>query len=430
LKKKIAFVVYYHKLNFYSLNALVGALETQVELDDLKIYFLKKESLLVQKLEDIISQYEIIIVGISFLTTQIFEIRDLMINLRNKFKNKCILIAGGPHPTGDPLRTLKMGFDLVVVGEGEATLIELINKIDSSDKYEDIKGIAYFNELDEYTYTGKREPINLDKFPPFPLRNTRFGAIEITRGCPYICYFCQIPYLSGTSPRHRSIEVISKYVKELKNFYGDQTDIRFITPNSFGYGSHDGKTLNLKKIEELLFTTREILGKKGKIFFGTFPSEVRPEHVSQETLNLILKYANNDNITIGAQSGSQKILDLCHRGHTVEDVRKAVEKTLNSNLKINVDFIFGLPEDNEEDINLSLNLMKELAEKGAKIHTHSFIPLPQTPFAKFPISRINPLYIKEIKKLMSKDLAFGYWQKQEELAIKISRYLREDYKIK
>ena len=430
MKKKIAFVVYYHKLNFYSLNALVGALETKVELNDLSIYFIKKESLLVQKLEDIVPQYEIIIVGISFFTTQLFKIRDLMINLRNNFQNKCIFIAGGPHPTGDPLRTLKMGFDLVVVGEGEATLIELITKIDSNDKYEDIKGIAYFNELDEYTYTGKREPINLDEFPPFPLRNTRFGAIEITRGCPYICYFCQIPYISGTLPRHRSIEVIGKYVRELKNFYGDQTDIRFITPNSFGYGSPDGKKLNLEKIEELLSNTRKIIGKKGKIFFGTFPSEIRPEHVSQEALNLILKYANNDNITIGAQSGSQKILDMCHRGHTVEDVRNAVEITLNSNLNINVDFIFGLPDEKEEDINLSLNLMKELVEKGAKIHAHSFIPLPQTPFAKNPISRINSLYVKETKKLVSKGLAFGYWKKQERLAIKISRYLREDYKNK
>ncbi len=424
--KKIAFVLYYHKHNFYSLNALVGALETQAELNDISIYFVKNEHLLVQKLNDIIPQYEIIIVGISFFTTQLFEIRGLMSNLRNKFHNKCIFIAGGPHPTGDPIRTLKMGFDLIVVGEGEATLIELIHKIDSTNKYEDIKGIAYFNELDEYIYTGKREPINLDKFPPFPLRNTRFGAIEITRGCPYICYFCQIPYISGTLPRHRSIEVIGKYVRELKNFYGDQTDIRFITPNSFGYGSQDGKKLNLEKVEDLLLNTREIIGKQGRIYYGSFPSEVRPEHVSQKTLDLLLKYANNDNITIGAQSGSQRILDMCHRGHTIEDINNAVELTIKSNLKINVDIIFGLPGENEKDVKLTIKMMKDLANKGARIHAHSFIPLPQTPYAKFSISRVNQLFKKEIKNLVSKGLAFGDWKKQERLAIKVSKYLRNN----
>jgi B12-binding domain/radical SAM domain protein len=430
LKKKIAFVVYYHKHNFYSMNALVGALETQEDLKDLPVYFIKEEDHLVSELEVIISNHEIIIVGISFFTTQLFEIRDLIITLRTKFQGKSLFIAGGPHPTGDPIGTLKLGFDIVVVGEGEETLIELMRKIDLGVDYNNIKGIAYLNKSDEHILTGKRELIDLDEYPPFPLINTRYGAIEITRGCPYACYFCQIPHISGTKPRHRSIKVISKYVRVLRDFYGDQTDIRFITPNSFGYGSPDGKTLNMEKIEELLHVTREIIGNKAKIFFGTFPSEVRPEHVSKETINLILKYANNDNITIGAQSGSQKILDACHRGHTIDDVYKAVEITLKSNLEINVDFIFGLPGEEEEDINLSLNLMKNLAEMGAKIHAHSFIPLPQTPFAKAPISRTNLLYKKEIQKLNSKGLAFGDWEKQDKLAVKISQYLNKDDRIK
>ena len=67
--------------------------------------------------------------------------------------------------------------------------------------------------------------------------------------------------------------------------------------------------------------------------------------MTKETLGLVLKYAANDNITMGAQSGSQKILDSCRRGHTIKDIYKAVELTLASNLKVNVDFIFGLPDE-------------------------------------------------------------------------------------
>ncbi len=422
MRNKTAFLVYYHKQNFYSFNAIIGALETCKDLNDLTICFARDNSKLIQELERIILSYETIIVGISFFTTQLFEIRDLISILRRKFKDKCFLVAGGPHPTGDPLGTLKLGFDVSVVGEGEEIIIDLIKTVDSNGDLRNIKGIAYFNDSHEYNYTGKRKPIDLDNYPPFPTKNRRFGAIEITRGCPHVCYFCQIPFIFGAAPRHRTVDFICKYVEKLKDYYGDLTDIRYITPNAFSYGSKDGKTLELQKIEELLSRTRLIIGEKGRIYFGTFPSEVRPEHVTQETLNLILKYANNDNITIGAQSGSQKILDMCHRGHTVEDVYKAVELTVDLDLKVNVDFIFGLPEEIEDDILSTIEMMKDLAKLGARIHAHFFIPLPQTPFARVSLSRMNQMAKKEINNLISKGLAFGDWKKQERLAFKVSKY--------
>ncbi len=423
--KEIAYIVYYHKHNFYSLNAIVGALETDEVFESIDFYFIPTQDKLKESIEEVTKKYNKIMVGISFYTTQLFETQDLVRIIKRRYKEKVLIVAGGPHPTGDPFGTLKMGVDIVVVGEGEEIIIELMQRIVNNEKIDDIKGIAYINENNRYTYTGKRNLVNLDKYPPFPIKNTRFGAIEITRGCPYVCYFCQTPYILGTKPRHRSIEIICRFVQELKNFYEDLTDIRFITPNAFSYGSQDGKNLNLEKLEDLLFNIRKILGSKGRIFLGTFPSEVRPEHVIEETLNLILKYANNDNITIGAQSGSQKLLDSCHRDHTIQDIYNAVDLTLKSNLKINVDFIFGLPEENEEDIKLTIQMMKDLATKGARIHAHSFIPLPQTPYANATVKKIRDLYKKEIKLLTSKGFAFGDWQKQERLAMKIANYMKK-----
>ncbi|MFW9998531.1 MAG: TIGR04013 family B12-binding domain/radical SAM domain-containing protein [Candidatus Hodarchaeota archaeon] len=423
--KKIAFIIYYHKYNFYSLNAIVGALETDGVFEIIDFYFIPSRDKLLESLEEIVKKYNRIVVAISFYTTQLFETQDLIQIIKRKFKKKCVLVAGGPHPTGEPFQTLKLGFDIVVVGEGEETIIKFMQRIVNDEIFDNVKGIAYIDENSKKIYTGKRNAVDLDKYPPFPVKNRRFGAIEITRGCPYVCYFCQTPYILGTKPRHRSIEIICKYVLELQNYYGDLTDVRFITPNAFSYGSKDGKNLNLGKLEKLLYSVRQILGNEGRIFLGTFPSEVRPEHVIQDTLNLILKYADNDNITIGAQSGSQKILDLCHRDHSVEDIYSAVELTLENNLKINVDFIFGLPEEDEEDIKLTIKMMKYLAAKGARIHAHSFIPLPQTPFANAPVKRIKLLYNNEIKSLISKGFAFGDWKKQERLAIKIANYMKK-----
>ncbi len=424
LSQDTAFVVYYYKNNIYSFNALIGALETDPYFDQFAIYFIPKRDELIHSLKDIINKHKLVVIGISFFTTQLWEIYDLITTLKKRYSRKVIYLAGGPHPTGDPLGTLKLGFDIVVVGEGEETIIELLKKIDMGKNFTHIKGIAYLNESNDYFFTGKRNPVKIDDYPPFPVKNAKAGAIEITRGCPYVCYFCQTPYISGVYPRHRSIEVIRKYVQELKNHYGDLSDIRFITPNAFSYGSTDGKTLNLGKLKDLLLNIREIIGNKGRIFFGSFPSEVRPEHVINETLELVLKYANNDNITIGAQSGSQKILDLCHREHSVDDIYNAVNLTIKSNLKINVDFIFGLPEESNEDIDLTIKMMKDLSKKGAKIHAHSFIPLPQTPFEKKSVKSLSEVYKKEIKNLISSGYAFGDWKRQERIALKIARYLK------
>ncbi|MFW9898860.1 MAG: TIGR04013 family B12-binding domain/radical SAM domain-containing protein [Candidatus Thorarchaeota archaeon] len=421
MQKNIAFVVYYHKNNKYSFNALIGALESYENIHEIDIFFIKTKENLIAIFRDLIRKYDIVILGVSFFTTQLWEINGLINTLIKKYSKNLIYLAGGPHPTGDPLGTLKIGFDVVFIGEGEETLIDFFQKIRNNEDYKDIKGIAYMNDDNEISYTGKRAPINLDKYSPFPIQHNKFGPIEITRGCPYFCYFCQTPYILGGYPRHRNIDSISKYVRIMKS--KNLTDIRFITPNAFSYGSLDGKTINLPKLKELVVKIYEII-PKGRIFLGSFPSEVRPEHVSEETLNLVKNYASNDNIIIGAQSGSQRVLDLCHRSHTVEDIYNAVELTLKSGLQPNVDFIFGLPNENVEDIKLTINMMNELSKKGARIHTHSFIPLPQTPFGKEPADRIDTELQKTIKRMTSRGIAFGDWKEQEWIALKIAKYFK------
>jgi len=421
LHSKIALVLYYQKDNIFSFNALVGAVESESYLSGINIFFIRKKEDLINKIKKLISSDVEVILGLSFFTTQIWEIHELVSLLRKKFAEKVIIMAGGSHPTGDPSGTLKMGIDIVVIGEGEQTLIELLKKIKDKENIKLTKGIALLDNEDNTYFTGKREPIDLNQYPPLPQKNIQFGAIEITRGCPYMCYFCQTSYIFGTTPRHRSVDSICKVIEFMKKF--NKNDIRFITPNAFSYGSIDGKSLNLPKLEELLAKIKAILPPKGKIFLGSFPSEVRPEHVTKDTLRLVLKYAANDNLVLGAQSGSQKMLDACNRGHNTEDVYNAVKLTINSGLKANVDFIFGLPNENDEDIELTFSFMKKLTDIGARIHAHAFMPLPKTPFAKMPVKLFTPAFKKQIELLNRRGILYGDWKKQEKLALKISAYL-------
>ncbi|MCX7836856.1 MAG: radical SAM protein, partial [candidate division WOR-3 bacterium] len=123
---------------------------------------------------------------------------------------------------------------------------------------------------------------------------------------------------------------------------------------------------------------------------------------------------DNDNLVIGCQSGSERILKLINRGHKIADIYKATEIIIKNNLKANLDFIFGFPNEEEEDIKETIKVIKDLTKMGARIHLHTFIPLSQTPL--FEIGLKDFSYNKEIKKLIKellpKGKIYGNWERQ------------------
>jgi B12-binding domain/radical SAM domain protein len=310
-------------------------------------------------------------------------------------KTRSVFIAGGPHPSARPEETLRF-CDYVVTGEGEETLPELIDVLQNNGDVSSVKGIAYKNGND-IVFTEKRDQVDLDNYPPFDpdiMNNT----IEITRGCPFACAYCQTPQLFGHNMRHRSIDMILRYAK----FLGD---VRFTSPNAFAYGS-DGIHPRIEKIDSLLRAL-----SPANIFFGTFPSEVRPEFINDSILELIQEHCKNTTINMGGQSGSQRMLESIRRNHTVEDIIIGAEKCIDHGFTPVVDFIFGLPDETEEDQLETLNLIKWLTGKGGKVHSHYFMPLPGTAFEN---SKPAPLSGK-VKKIMG-ELALlgkttGVWEK-------------------
>lgn len=418
--KEAALLINYQKLNRHSFNALVGAIETQECLDELPIYFARNTDELKTQVQKLVKKFGKVIVTFSLMTCQIFKAGSLTSFIKKIGGSKVVLIAGGPHPTGDPIGTLKMGFDIVVRGEGEEAFFELVKRILSDDDYSLLRGIA-LSQGEKHVLNPLAKKTDINQYPPFAIKHNKFGPIEISRGCPWTCRYCQTPFLFGAEVRHRSVPNVCKWIKAMKK--KSPLDIRFVSPNAFMYGSKDGKSVNVDKIEELLKSVRQILRNDGRIFFGTFPSEVRPESVTKETVELVKKYCNNDNLVIGAQSGSERILEHICRGHGVKEVRQAVKLTIDSGIKANIDFIFGLPNEKEEDIKLTLNLAKELANIGARIHAHTFMPLPGTPFKNMLPGKIEPKIKREIERLISVGKLYGQWHTQEKIA---ERTMKED----
>ncbi len=173
-----------------------------------------------------------------------------------------IFIAGGPHPSGAPEETLEY-FDYVVIGEGEETLPELVKVLQEGEDPGKVQGIAYKDSTTtgkKIVKTPKRPHVNLDSYPCFDPEKLR-SPIEISRGCPWGCKYCQTPRLFGREVRHRSIDSILRNAK-----YYD--DLRFIASNSLAYGS-DGIHPRFDKVERLLSALHEIPNKN--IYLRDFP---------------------------------------------------------------------------------------------------------------------------------------------------------------
>ncbi|MFW9924279.1 MAG: TIGR04013 family B12-binding domain/radical SAM domain-containing protein [Candidatus Thorarchaeota archaeon] len=416
VEKDLAIVFRYSRANIYSYHALIGALEINSKLNQIPI-FVPIPELFFDEIDRLLSieSFSNIIIGLSMHTFQLQENVEIINQLnQHPLREKITIIVGGPHPSARPEDLLKIGADFVVIGEGERTFPELIITLVNNLPIGNLKGIAY-KEENEIIKLPPNNPIDLNDYPPFAPRHRMYSALEITRGCSYNCKYCQTPKLFGHNVRYRTPDQIIKWGKFLLSKRANW-DFRFITPNAFGYYSKKSSQPNILKIEELLHGLSHLEAKNRKrIFFGTFPSEVRPESITQETLELTRKYCDNTNLTLGAQSGSPEILKQINRGHTVEQVLEAVDLAKRNGFTLNIDFIIGYPEETEGDQFLTLELCKKLLKKNCKLHMHYLIPLPGTEYENTTPSAIHPEILKILRKWSNNGKIFGSWQHQYDI---------------
>jgi B12-binding domain/radical SAM domain protein len=349
-----------------------------------------------------------VVVGWSMTTADRTRQEGALAALRARGRGALLHVAGGPHPSADPAGVLDGGFDLAAMGEGEETLAALCARVASGG---DPRGPGLAWREGEALRRGPAPPaVDLDRVPPFAARIGYPGPIEITRGCVHACRFCQTAELHGSRPRHRSPAAVARGVSALAR--AGMRDVRFLSPSALAYGSPDGSA-DLAAVEELLVRSREAIGPSGRLFLGSFPSEIRPEHVTPEALRLLRRHVANDNLVIGAQSGSEPVLRACRRGHSADDVRRATRLVLEAGFRAKVDLIFGLPGETPDDVAASRALAGELAGWGAEIHAHAFLPLPGTPWEGAPHGRIDAETRRELERLAGKGRAYGQWKGQE-----------------
>ncbi|HEX6813776.1 MAG TPA: TIGR04013 family B12-binding domain/radical SAM domain-containing protein [Planctomycetota bacterium] len=404
----------YRRTGKFAFHVLTGSLETDPRAVDVPIEFANGVEAVVAAVRQALARGARVLVGWSFYSPDFAQLAKELHAVKARIDDPRVLhVAGGVHATAEPEATLRAGFDLVASGEGEAMVRELVQDLQQGGNGRSVAGISSLDsslEGGRLRRNGRAERIVLDDHPPFGPAHARFGPIEITRGCIYACRFCQTPYFAGASFRHRSVHNVRHWVRYLvgRGF----RDFRFLTPTSMSYGTAAAEP-DLAAVEALLAGVREEIGPQRRLWFGTFPSEVRPEHVTEASLRLLAKWVSNKTLILGGQSGSDRVLAASERGHDSASIERAVSLCREHGFVPHVDFLFGLPGEEPGDVEATLQLMDRLVLHGARVHGHTFLPLPGTPFRKAAPGVLTGPMRQRLRAMASKGQLYGQWEQQE-----------------
>jgi B12-binding domain/radical SAM domain protein len=402
-----------HPSSRYSIAALLGVIETDPRLVELEV---SAPLDLTDNLIRVAVEKGPTVIAHSVMSTQVNRVFQEVKRTKKKFGKQVVHIAGGPHATVRPGELLEAGFDYVIIGEGERAFPDLLWHLFADKEPASILGVVS-GHMEHYPQPRNLPRICLDDFPPFALGMNVVGPIEVTRGCPFACKFCSTPFLTGGGVRHRSIDLVVKWLRKAVMTRGFERTW-FLSPNALCYGGQ-GRTVEHEKLEALLKQTTAIEGLK-ELFFGSFPSEVRPEFVNKTVLEMLRHYVANTTLQIGLQSGSDRVLKSINRHHTLSDGISAVRTAFDCGFIPHVDMIFGLPGESRDDLNASLQLCESLIDMGSRVHGHVFLPLPGSAFENAPPGKLDRGTRRFLTELTKKKKLTGSWSQQEKLGTELA----------
>ena len=332
-----------------------------------------------------IKRYKPDVIGISSMTITYSKAMELAKRIKQELDVPCLI--GGAHISTLP-SSLSDDFDFGIVGEGEQTMLELIQLYEKygefqKEKLKEIKGLAYHNN-GKVNLTEKRDLIlPLDKIPIpdmrflnplyfsdkrifFTDRIGRAANVLTARGCPYRCVFCSTSVL-WQKVRYHSVEHICGEVNELIDKY--KVNAIQIWDDIF--------TINKKRLRDIA----EAFKKEGINEKVEFSCQPRVNLIDDEMCE-ILKEIGIVSVGFGFESGSDKILNYLKAGSaTVEQAKSAVKICKKHGLKVFGSFMFGSPGETLDDIRQTLDLIDFIGDNGVDL-IWAFIstPFPATEF--------------------------------------------------
>ncbi|MHA1378819.1 MAG: methyl-coenzyme M reductase glutamine C-methyltransferase [Candidatus Helarchaeota archaeon] len=344
------------------------------------------------------------------------EIKSLINKLKKAGK---FIVVGGPISISPKfIFNCIPEIDVVVIGEGEDTSLELIDCWANSRDLDSVDGIAFKSD-EETVVTKPREPADisekpLPKIPPDIGEQSIRGAsvyIETHRGCAANCSFCLIPKLFGTKIRSRLLNNLITEVRAFRKAGARRVAIG--TGNVALYSCTQGRKIEEDSVIKMLKAISKVTSPE-----NLAAPDLRIDMIPDSIVEAVLKYTYGL-IIFGIESGSNKILKKMKKGITVDDVKNTISRIRKFNGKLKVDgaFIVGYPGETEADYEMSQDLMDELVLTDYTVSIAEPIPgtdlcneILQLPLEKNPVfmvddSRIGKKYGLTIAERRAFDLS-------------------------
>jgi radical SAM superfamily enzyme YgiQ (UPF0313 family) len=274
------------------------------------------------------------------------------------------VVLGGAHPTFMIEEALSYA-DYVVRGEGEETIVELVEHLKAGSPLHSIQGLS-FKENGKIINNPGRELIqDLDAapIPDFTLvhkwKNASVVPIATSRGCPFACKFCSVIQMFGRQYRFKSIE---RVIEEIKTVPSQKAHFFFVDDNF---------AANKKRTKDLL---RAMMENNIKIEWS---AQVRTDIAKDPELVELMKDAGCFSVYIGFESINPKTLALYNKGQGVEDIDRSIRLIKKHSINIHGMFVLGSDTDDIETIRNTQKYAKELDINSVQFMM--LTPLPGTP---------------------------------------------------
>lgn len=317
------------------------------------------------------------IIGISAVTANFTKAGNLAAQIRERVGNEIPIILGGCHISAMP-GSLPPDFDAAVMGEGEATFLEILQRLHEKGRlepadYTGIDGVAY-RDGGKIVRNKERDFIkNLDEIP-FPAR--RLSGIGVThmltsRGCPYSCVYCATCLLWGRVRSHSPEYVVNEILHLHEGFHVNEI-ILF----------DDNFLADRKRVHEISqrIIAENLTGKVSFICYGRTRAINEPLVKDLAEMGVVEIYLGADNVSDSVIDGRGSA-DAYHRNS------RAVDLCYDAGLKVNCSFVIGLPRQTTGDLDEILRFMDEKREKISVFQISPLNLFPGTPVWQYAVKK-------------------------------------------
>ena len=323
-----------------------------------------------KRLESVLREFRPHMVGATSVTMT-YDSAAQMIKDVKMIDKDILTVMGGPHVTfwaEEAMRSLPE-LDLIVLGEGEHTAIDLARETEKDGHWSKVKGIVY-RHGSEVLRTGPREQIvDLDSLPMparhlFPLGRYRALGMPITmttsRGCPFQCIFCVGRKMVGARVRYRNPEKVVDELEYLRGLNFQQINI----VDDLFTASQD----------HCLAVCDEIRRRELKARWTSFS---RVDTISRELL-MEMKKAGCYAVSFGVETGNPDMLKTIKKKISLERVIETANLCRNVGVEAHFTFILGLPGETPETLKQTMDFSEKLKNIGGSCGHHLLAPFPGT----------------------------------------------------